>query len=325
MITTNASHLAINSLVVLQQAPNNSCSGALTDCRIYLDRIVERIEASRVRRVVGTVFQDLMRLLECLTIIEGHLRHIHTAEESLVFFQLIQDEARSLIEFIRADALNCNEISGELADTLDGITFALSHDLRRVFEGDYESNIDSSPYVVLGRVHRAHDVLTNCLQQSTISLAILFDQTLLRTQLFNNSHKRYRQSLRLCSDLVGFRQLVQEIIDGRAAAGDLEAGLEKFRNESLEFLMYADWPQFESFCERIQVLASDSSSLAPLLHQFLYYLETLLRQVKMRAVLADERGRTPGHVNDGNPQRLDEALAVEQLEAGLWQEFAFGV
>jgi hypothetical protein len=250
---------------------------------------MDRIDPPRVRRVVGAVFQDLTRLLECLTIIEGHLRHIHTAEESLAFFHLIRDEARALMEFIRSDALGCDQITGELADTLDGITFALSHDLRRVFEGENEMGGEVPNYALLSRVHRAHDVLTNCLQQSTISLAVVFDKTLIGTKLFNNSEKRYRQSLRLCSDLATLRQLVQAFIDGDADPGDLTAGLQTFRSDSLEYLMYSDWPQFESFCERIQISANDTSALPPLLHQFLCYLETLLRQVKMRAVLADAR------------------------------------
>ncbi len=216
MINVTQQHSA-DFLVVHTQAPASLDTTSVTECRLYLERVVGQIDSARVRRVVGAVFQDLTRLLECLTIIEGHLRHIHTAEESLAFFQLIRDEAKSLLEFIRTDALNCDQISGELADTLDGITFALSHDLRRVFEGENEVTGDKPPYILLGRVHRAHDVLTNCLQQSTISLAVIFDRTLVGTKLFNNSEKRYQQSVKLCSDLTELRELVQEFIDSGAA------------------------------------------------------------------------------------------------------------
>jgi hypothetical protein len=308
--------------VVHEEGSINLHTVSITDCRVYLEQLVERIEGSRVRRVVGTVFQDLMRLLECLAIIEGHLRHVQTAEESLAFFQLIRDEARSLIEFIRADVLDCDEVSGELADTLDGITFALSHDLRRVFEGEYETTNDNSPYVVLGRVHRAHDVLTNCLQQSTISLAVVFDRTVLGTKLFNNSEKRYRQSLSLCLDLASLRQLVQAFVDGVADDAELNLALERFRTESLEFLMYSDWPQFESFCERIRISANDSSSLGPVLHQFLCYLETLHRQVKMRAVLADDSG--PSLVDVKESSALLTVFA-ENHKTSRWPEMAFAV
>jgi len=289
------------------------------ECGSYLENMVAGISRIRIRRLVGMVFQDLLRLLECLSSLEGHLRHVNTAEETLTFFQLIRDEARSLIEFIRTDALDCNEVSGELADTLDGLAFALSHELRRVFEGEYETSAESSAYVVLGRVHRAHDVLTNCLQQSTISLALVYDPTLTVNQLFNNTERRYRQSLKLCSDLNRLRNLVQAFVEGGTTSGELDSGLEIFRRDSLEFLMYSDWPQFESFCERIKVSGESASGLAEVLHQFLCYLETLVRQVKMRAVLADESNPNLNHLSHGTATYQTEALPLLQMNSA-WGE-----
>ncbi len=108
-------------------------------------------------------------------------------------------------------------------------------------------------------------------------------------KLFNNSDMRYRQSLQLCDDLSALLQLIdssEKNSDG-ATLGKLAAGIEKFRNESLECLMYSDWPQFESFCERIKIAGGSSRELEPVLHQFRCYLETLLGQVRMRAVLAN--------------------------------------
>ena len=314
----------ISSIDGDRSAPINRQMASLTECRSYLENMVEGISGIRTRRVVGTVFQDLLRLLECLSILEGHLRHVNTAEETLAFFQLIRDEARSLIEFIKTDAINCSEVSGELADTLDGLAFALSHDLRRVFEGEYETSAESSAYVVLGRVHRAHDVLTNCLQQSTISLALVYDPTLTVTQLFNNTERRYRQSLKLCSDLECLRDLVQEFVEGHTTSGELNAGLETFRRDSLEFLMYSDWPQFESFCERVSISGEGPSGLAEVLHQFLCYLETLVRQVKMRAVLADDSNPTVNHLSHGAATYHNEALPLLQTNAA-WAESALPV
>ena len=320
MITINStSPLIVSSIAEDRVAPLNGGVASLTACRSYLENMVEGISRTRIRRVVGTVFQDLLRLLECLSIIEGHLRHVNSAEETLAFFQLIRDEVRSLIEFIKTDALNCNEVSGQLADTLDGLAFALSHDLRRVFEGEYEADVESSAYVILGRVHRAHDVLTNCLQQSTVSLALVYEPALSVTQLFNNTERRYRQSRKLCSDLECLRDLVQEFVAGGTTAEELNAGLETFRSNSLEFLMYSDWPQFESFCERISVSGEDHSSLAEVLHQFLCYLETLVRQVKMRAVLADESNPILNHLPHGTATYHNEALPLLQTNSG-WAE-----
>jgi len=320
MIRVNSTSAAMSSSILVDRNALLNCPiASLTECRSYLENMVEGISGIRIRRLVGTVFQDLLRLLECLSIIEGHLRHVNTAEETLTFFQLIRDEARSLIEFIRTDALDCIEVSGQLADTLDGLAFALSHDLRRVFEGEYETSAESSAYVVLGRVHRAHDVLTNCLQQSTISLALVYEPTLTVTQLFNNTDRRYRQSLKLCSDLECLRDLVQAFVEGGTTSGELNSGLEIFRRDSLEFLMYSDWPQFESFCERIKVSGESPTSLVEVLHQFLCYLETLVRQIKMRAVLADESNPTLNHSSHGNATYFSEALPLLQANSA-WGE-----
>ena len=263
-------------------------------CIFELDRMVREIESPEVREIIGTVLQDLLRLLECLMLIENHLRRLDAAGETFALFQVIQDEAQRLLDYIRQDGLNCRGLSGDLSDMLDGIAFALSHDLQRVFEtapqaAAAEASQIPEAHVVVGRLYRAHDVLTNCLQQSTISLAIMFDEDLIGAKLFNNSDRRLRQSLQLCQDLVVLIEFVEtaEKEPSGPAHPKLTAGIEKFRDESMECLMYSDWPQFEDFCERISLNLSEPSVLEQVLHEFRCYLETLLGQVRMRAVLTD--------------------------------------
>lgn len=260
-------------------------------CAWHLERIVNQIDSAEVKETVQVVFADLLRLLECLGLIEAHLRQVDSADETFALFQLIHDDARGLVEFVRTDAINCAGITDELTDTLDGITFVINHDLQRVFESESRGPLtDRTTHVILSKVHRAHDVLTNCLQQSTISLAMVFDRSLVGAKLFDNSDMRYRQSLQLCQDLLTLRQLVENFEEqaGELALTSLTSGIRKFRNESMECLMYSDWPQFESFCERIRVASTDFPTLVEVLHQFQCYLETLLSQVRMRAVLAEQ-------------------------------------
>src|SRR6266496_2611203 len=103
-------------------------------CRTQIDRIVHDIQTAPVREIVGRVFGDLLRLLECLSLTQGHLRQIDLAEETLAVFQIIHDEARALVMFIREDAMPCEAINDELSETLDGISFAVNHDLQSVFQ-----------------------------------------------------------------------------------------------------------------------------------------------------------------------------------------------
>ena len=261
-----------------------------TSCRLQIGRVVREIESPEVRKIVDAVFKDLLRLLECLSLIESHLRQADAAEETFALFQIIHDEARVLVDYIRDDGLNCAAMSEDLVDILDGITFAVNHDLQRVFES--EQRAATSPptsHAMVGKLYRAHDLLTNCLQQSTITLAMVVDPEMEGSKLFNNSDIRYRQSLQLCEDLAALSQLLDtcgNTLD-ECSLMNLSAGIEKFRNESLECLMYSDWPQFENFCERINVAGTSWLDLDPVLHQFRCYVETLFGQVRMRAVLAN--------------------------------------
>jgi hypothetical protein len=259
-----------------------------TTCGYHINHLVKEIPSPAVRDIVGTVFEDLLRLLECLSLSESHLRQADAASETFALFQIIHDEARALVKFISDEALTCEALTEEVAEALDGITFAINHDLHRVFENQ-QHGADATPQVVVGQLFRAHDLLTNCLQQSTISLAITFDRKLDGTKLFDDSDTRYRQSIKLCEDistLLAFVEACGGRLEGSAFAS-LKARVEVFRNESLEFLMYSDWPQFEGFCEKISLPEVSSLELESVLHQFRCYLETLLGQVRMRAVLAN--------------------------------------
>lgn len=78
------------------------------NCRLQIDRVVGEIDSPDVCEIVDTVFKDLLRLLECLSLIESHLRQVDASEETFALFQIIHEEARVLVEFIRQDGLNCD-------------------------------------------------------------------------------------------------------------------------------------------------------------------------------------------------------------------------
>jgi hypothetical protein len=259
-------------------------------CRFQIDRLIQQISSPDVKQIVGSVFQDLLRQLECLSLVENYLRRVDAAEEILALFQLVHSEARTLVQFIRTDAVNSNVLPEDLADTLDGISFAINHDLQRVFNNSPRGSFSGKTAdIIAGELYRAHDILTNCLQQSTITLAIVFEPELIGPKLFTNSDIRYQQSLQLCHDLSELLQLVENF-EKRSVGATLTTlikRLEKFRSESMEWLMYSDWPQFEGFCERIDSSKRQSTTLEVVLHQFRCYLETLLGQVRMRNVLTD--------------------------------------
>jgi hypothetical protein len=290
--------------------------------RLQIDLLVARIEHLTSREIVSTVFEDLLCLLERLDWIQNHLRRVDHASETFVLFQLIHDEARSLVEFIRTKALSADAITETLHDTLDGIAFAMNHDLQRVFGSELAGPIPNEPAVVVGKLIRSHGVLTNCLQQSAITLAIIFDPTLVGAKLFNNSDVRYWESIELCnglSDLIQLLACFEEKRDERAR-GSLAGGINKFHSQSMRFLMYTDWPEFESFCDRAMASLDELQQLEPVIHQFRCYLETLLSEVKMRAVLADVF-EFSDYLQFADPQ-LGVRLRGTSLHAGTGLELA---
>src|ERR1043166_6170142 len=151
-------------------------------------------------------------LKECNCFFGGsHLRQVTTAEETIALFQLIRDEAGTVGEVICEKGLNPPAVNHELMEVLDGITFAVSHDLRRVFEPEQRTNeSQKSSLSVVGKLFRSHDLLTNCLQQSTVTLAMVFAPEMVGARLFNNSDLRFRQSLQLCHDLTELLQLIDD-------------------------------------------------------------------------------------------------------------------
>jgi hypothetical protein len=258
-------------------------------CSFHISQLVKQIQSPQVRELVEIVFEDLLRLLDCLCPLEDLLERVDEAEQTLARFQFVHDEAFALVKFIREEALNCKALDEELYDALDGITFAVSHDLQRVFETKVAGVTEqANERAIVGKLFRAHDVLTNCLQQATIILATTFDPELVGTELFIDWEMRYRQSIELCRGLSTLLKLIEACGETpiKREVANLTAGIAKFRVESMDCLRYSDWPQFESFCERIKV-AKTPAELEPVLHQFRCYLETLLGQVRMRAVLAN--------------------------------------
>ena len=261
--------------------------------RLRIEDLVTRIEKPPVRAIVDSVFQDLLRLLECLDLIQSHVRQVEKAGETLTLFHLIHSEAQALISSVKAEALAAEQIDGVLAETLDGISFAVEHDLKRVFDSSHESlSSDDRQHLLIGKLVRSYDLLTNCLQQSTVTLAAVFDSSFLDFKLFNDTDERLRESLQLCADLSELLRCVEHAernVDDDIYTRLLLA-LNRFQSDSLQYLMYSDWPEFEGFCNRIESSSTNRPNVPALLHQFHCYLETLMGQVKMRAVFAESSG-----------------------------------
>jgi hypothetical protein len=235
------------------------------------------------------IFKSLAGMLQKLRFIEGVLRRDQPLKFLLPVFTLLHEEARSLLEFIETRAMRNEGIDEALFDTLDGTNYAVSMELRKVFAHELVGlSTLRQPTVIYAKVENAYGLLRDCFQQSTVALAQLFDPQLEGAHLFDTFQTKLQQSLALRRDLWTLLLLVRRAEkerDQRPVAPLLER-LAEFREGSLRYLMYKDWEACERFMEEVAA-ARGAVELAPVLHRFGAYLETLHGQVNMRAVLAN--------------------------------------
>lgn len=247
-------------------------------------------EDSAQRETLRTVFDEILTVFDLLSLIESKLGELDTLLESLSVLDLLQFEIRYLIEFVENRAIHTPGISELLHNTFDGISYGMSHDIKRVFERELTGDIRTQTIpVVYGKILHAQGLLSNCFQQTTITLLQVLNPNLDALNLFNDFEERRKQSLLLCNDLSSLIRVVKEA-QAEPTSDALQAVVEKvieFRDGSMQYLMYRDWRSYEQHgLALVTAIESDFDS-KDLLHQFGCYVEVLYGHVKMRATLKD--------------------------------------
>jgi len=255
-----------------------------------INRVLNSIVDPELRNVSEIILSELLRFFEWLDRIENNLHKLDTLLENLSLLEVLEFEARSLTDFIDVKAMKVAAGSDRLHEVLDGITYGITHDLRRIFERELVRGVtEQSTPIVYGKILHAHGLLTNCFQQSTITLLQVFNPKLDATSLFNDIEARLKQSLVLCKDLsslMRFVRLSQANSDPDVLRTVVDRILE-FRDGSMHYLMYKDWRGYESLALEVITAIENNLDSKPLLHRFLCFLELLYGHVKMRAVLAE--------------------------------------
>jgi hypothetical protein len=134
----------------------------------------------------------------------------------------------------------------------------------------------------------AHDLLRNCFQQSTISLARVFEPQLDGAQLFNDLRAKRDSSLRLYEDLGALLRSARHALwrGDQSSLSLFAERLEDFSSGSIEYLMQKDRDACACFIEDFKT-AQRFGGARSFLHRFSCYLELLLKHVGMRSVLAE--------------------------------------
>jgi hypothetical protein len=141
---------------------------------------------------------------------------------------------------------------------------------------------------IYARVENAHGLLRDCFQQSLVALAVVFDPSFDGATAFEAFRTKLEQSLHLREDI--WRLLCHlrrfESRPEKTAVAPLIERITLFRDTSLRFLMYKDWDEYDRFLDAVQS-ARNLEELLKTIHLLATFLETLLGQINMRAVLAN--------------------------------------
>ncbi len=251
--------------------------------------LTENLQPETLAEDLRIVFSQLSQLLTRLRHVENLLRRDQPLKVTLPLFTLVHEEARRLLEFIEGRAMRAGDLEQSVVDALDSTSYAIGMELRKVFAHELVglSRSRQAP-LIYAKIENSHGLLRDSFQQSVVTLAQIFDPELDPARLFDIFQTKLDQSIALRESLWALLQLVRQAErerEGQPVAALLER-LADFRTGAMRYLMYKDWEAYERFVEEA-TLARGAIELAPVLHRFGTYLETLFSQINMRAVLAD--------------------------------------
>ncbi|HSE30726.1 MAG TPA: hypothetical protein VLA93_04025 [Pyrinomonadaceae bacterium] len=272
--------------------PSGSTEGADLQKRLKqeIEIALGTIENTEVREIAQTILLEIKAVFSRLSLVESNLRKLDTLQENLSILEMLQFDTHSLVQFIEIDAMPSEGLSEKLRDVLDGMSYGITHDVKRIFEQGILGNIENQTTpVVYGKILHAHGLLTNCFQQSVITLLQVFNPSLDPLLLFDDFEQRLRQSLSLCRDLSSVMRAVHnaQLDHSPDNLRAVVTAVMDFRDGSMQYLMYRDWRGYERLALELITAIEHNHETKDLLHQFACYLDVLYGHVKMRAVLRD--------------------------------------
>lgn len=255
-----------------------------------LTTIIREIPVAELRQEVAQIFLECFRLLRYLQFIGEDLRADRPLKRSLLIFSLIHSEIRTLLDNIENHLLASSFLEEDRRDAIDGCSYAMRMEMDKVFGRElvgFVSLRQAPP--IYAKVENSHGLLRNCLQQTLVGIAQAFNTKLTGTALFPDFQTFQEQSRKLRNDvwrLISYLRFYESHVS-YAHDGRLIDELVSFRDGSMKYLMFRDWEHLERLHDDL-VSATSEDELKRAIHLFATYLEALLGQVNMRAVLARE-------------------------------------
>jgi hypothetical protein len=252
------------------------------------DEIVGRVRPAWARELVGSTFVRLLRVLDTLGNIEKALTRPSAVRVGFLF-EDVKARSAALLSHVTEAVSGNPRLDPRLRDVLDGMRFVIGHELTKVFQREFPRLTDdrSQPAYTRADLSRAWGLLHNCFQQTAITLAQTFDAGARGALLFEDYKSRVENSLTLQRELNGLLRMVgtAERSSGILLKHALVMHLERFRDETMHFLMYKDWGEFGRYVDDVKRAFEEMEEFESVLHEFSQYLTTLIHHVGMREAL----------------------------------------
>ena len=247
---------------------------------LVINSISDRGLSVTVERILG----DLVFTLDWLGLIDEDCSTGDELENALWMLEATAVDARSLVSFIEDHALQLEGLDDAIREAFDSSAYAISLELKQIFGSEStRSGLDTRSRDLKAALNHARGVLKNCFQHCLIDLMRVFDQNSSCSQLYADLWLRRERSMLLCRDLAALINVV--VVSDLNSPQHLVSKLVSFRENGMRWLMYRDWDDYLSLSGQVIEALNKEERCTDLLHRLACYLETLLAQVKTRAVL----------------------------------------
>jgi hypothetical protein len=238
---------------------------------------------------LALVLPRFAKILRWLNVVGRMLETDEPLKPALLIFARVNEQIFELTTYINNRLERFPNEEAVLFASLDAASYTASIELKKVYSQELAgvARLRPSPSIY-ARMETSYALLTEGFQQILAGFAQLVDPSANVFNLFPNFAIKLDQSLALRKELWQVAQIVQsaEQNPGKKEIETLQKSLRDMMRGTARYLFYKDTETVERFVEEI-LITKQNKDLVPILHRFGAYLDTLVGQVSLRAVLAN--------------------------------------
>jgi hypothetical protein len=249
-------------------------------------RIVKGIQVPVYKRTIAAIFLEFYRILRYLHGVGLQMQDPAILKRALVIFALVHAELKWILQYLEDQFLRREHPDVHFAELVEGIVYSLSMELRKVMQRELVGVSSLQQYeFIYTKIQNSQGILLNAVQQIVFAIAHYFDPRLEGHDLFPDYVTRREQSIQLREDIIELRDYVEQF----TKTGDLQRlselvkKIEWFKNNSMKYLMYKDWFEFDGFYHEVCACRT-TGNLQFTVHRFAIFLTALIKEVSKRAI-----------------------------------------